>query len=632
MIVLSTSNISKSYIVDEILNDVSFTVTDKDKIGIIGNNGSGKTTLLKIISGDEKPSSGQIYIRKDLKIGYLEQHTNIQSSQTLFEECMDVFQDLIDIEKNIRDLENQISLEKEDSPNLELLMNKYSNLSEEFSNKNGYAIESNIRGTLKGLGFSNEEIYRPVETLSGGQKSRLSLAKLLLSNPDILLLDEPTNHLDINAINWLEIFLNEYQGAVLIISHDRYFLDNVVNKIFLIEHKHLKIYNSNYNKYIKQRKIDLDLERKQYNDQQKEISRQKEIIERFSNYGDRRYIKQAQARQKLLDKMEKLDAPTESFKTSIKFEPSIKSGRDVLEVKNISKSFPNKTLFENINFNIYRGERVGLIGSNGIGKTTLFKIIMDQMDFNSGEINLGHKVNIGYFDQEQENLNLENTIVDEIWDEHPNFTHYDLRSILSKFLFLGDDIFKEISDLSGGERGRLSLLKIMLSKANFLLMDEPTNHLDIDSKEVLEDALLDYDGTLLVISHDRYFLNKVTDRIIELTPDSALEYLGNYDYYIQKKKELDLPTLEEDTRTKTQIKSEKKKLKEKELEERKLQKEIKLIETDISTLEEELENLDQLLCSPEIYDDSEKVLEITRAREDVDVKLNKLYTIWSDMV
>lgn len=632
MIVLSTSNISKSYIVDEILNDVSFTVTDKDKIGIIGNNGSGKTTLLKIISGDEKPSSGQIYIRKDLKIGYLEQHTNIQSSQTLFEECMDVFQDLIDIEKNIRDLENQISLEKEDSPNLEVLMNKYSNLSEEFSNKNGYAIESNIRGTLKGLGFSNEEIYRPVETLSGGQKSRLSLAKLLLSNPDILLLDEPTNHLDINAINWLEIFLNEYQGAVLIISHDRYFLDNVVNKIFLIEHKHLKIYNSNYNKYIKQRKIDLDLERKQYNDQQKEISRQKEIIERFSNYGDRRYIKQAQARQKLLDKMEKLDAPTESFKTSIKFEPSIKSGRDVLEVKNISKSFPNKTLFENINFNIYRGERVGLIGSNGIGKTTLFKIIMDQMDFNSGEINLGHKVNIGYFDQEQENLNLENTIVDEIWDEHPNFTHYDLRSILSKFLFLGDDIFKEISDLSGGERGRLSLLKIMLSKANFLLMDEPTNHLDIDSKEVLEDALLDYDGTLLVISHDRYFLNKVTDRIIELTPDSALEYLGNYDYYIQKKKELDLPTLEEDTRTKTQIKSEKKKLKEKELEERKLQKEIKLIETDISTLEEELENLDQLLCSPEIYDDSEKVLEITRAREDVDVKLNKLYTIWSDMV
>lgn len=632
MIVLSSSNLSKAYIVDYILKDISFTVESGDKIGVIGNNGSGKTTLLDIISGQEPKTDGELYLRKDFKIGYLEQHTNIESEKTIYDECMEAFEDLLKMEKELRELELKISsFKEEDSPELEDIMNRYSRVTEEFNNRNGYAIDSEIKGTLKGLGFKEEDLSKEVNILSGGQKSRLSLAKLLLQKPDILLLDEPTNHLDIEAINWLELFLNDYKGACLIISHDRYFLDNVVNRIFLIENSNLKIYNTDYSRYMRQRKKDLEVLKKQFSDQQKEIERQKEIIERFSNYGGSRYIKQAQARQKLLDKIDRIEEPTEAKKTQLKFTPKVKSGRDVLAIEDVSRVFEDGPLFENASFNIYRGEKVGLIGGNGVGKTSLFKMILGQIPNSSGEIHLGHKVNIGYFDQEQTNLDVEKTVLDEIWDDNPHFTHYQLRSVLSKFLFVGDDIFKEIKDLSGGERGRLALLKMMLSDANFLLMDEPTNHLDIDSKEILEDALNDYEGTLLVISHDRYFLNSVAHRIIELTPQGSQEFLGNYDYYIKKKKEAEKPVELEEGKTKTQIKLDRKKEKELKAQLKKEKKALEKLEAEISELELAIEEYDSLLCQENIYSNPDRVLEVGQKREENQAKLDLLYEEWIEV-
>lgn len=630
MIVLSCNNISKAYVVDYILKDVNFIVQSGEKIGVVGNNGSGKTTLFHILSGETSQTYGEVYLRKDQKIGYLAQHTSIESDKSLYDECLEVFEDLLEMEKEIARLTDIMSKE-ENSSKIENYMNRYSKLLEEFTSKNGYAIDSEIKGTLKGLGFSDEDLYKSVNLLSGGQKSRLALAKLLLSKPDLLLLDEPTNHLDIDAINWLENYLNDYKGACLIISHDRYFLDNVVSKIFLIDKQTLTEYKTNYSDYMVQRKKDLELMKKQYQDQQKEINRQKEIIERFSNYGDRRYIKQAQARQKLLDKMEKMPEPSENQTTSLRFEPKVKSGKDVLLIEDLEKSFPDKKLFENVNIDIYRGEKVGLIGGNGVGKTSLFKMILDKIEPSSGSIKIGHKVNLAYFDQEQSNLNLDKTIIDEIWDEHPNFTHYQLRATLSKFLFVGDDIFNVIKDLSGGERGRLALLKLMLSDANFLLMDEPTNHLDIDSKEVLEDALINYEGTLFVISHDRYFLNRVVDRIIELKPEGTKEYLGNYKYYLMKKNEENKPKEEPQSINKTQKKLEQKKLREKKMEEKKLKQEIQKLEEKIFEKELLIEECDESLCKEEIYENPEEVLRIGKLREDTQLELEKLYKEWMDL-
>ena len=629
MIVLSCSNISKSYGANTILENISFSIEDGDKIGLIGLNGSGKTTLFNILAGEILNDSGDIYIQKDLKIGYLKQHTNIESNLTIFDECLEVFKPLIEMEKVLRNLEHKISLESSNghSDKLDSLLNEYSILLEEFNSQNGYGYRSEIKGVLKGLGFSDEEMDKNANVLSGGQKARLSLAKLLLEKPNVLLLDEPTNHLDIDAINWLENFLKEYNGAVLTISHDRYFLNNVVSKIFLLENKNIKIYNTNYTKYMEQRKKDLEILKKQYENQQKEIKRQEEIIQRFSNYGGKRYIKQAQARQKLLDKMKLLDKPIDDKKAKINFEPKIKSGRDVLKVENLGKSFKEYELFKDINFNIYRGEKVGLIGPNGVGKTTLFKTILNEIPYEEGNITIGQHVHIGYFDQEQTNLNLNNTVIDEIWDEHPKLNHFEIRTILSHFLFIGDDIFKEISELSGGERGRLQLLKMMLSDANFLLMDEPTNHLDIDSKEVLEDALIEYEGTVLVISHDRYFLNKVADKILEMTEDGIIEYLGNYDYYLEKKNETVIEE-DEEFKTKTQIKLERKKEREKQKLYRKKKNKIENLENLIEKNEIKIENLDKLLCDPKIYENPEKALELSQEREEIQLKLDKLYDEW----
>lgn len=630
MIVLSCNNISKTYVVDKILENISFTIEEKDKIGLIGLNGSGKTTLFNILVGDIPKDNGDIYVQKDLNIGYLRQHMDIKSDKTIFEECIQVFKPLIEMEKDLRNLENQISIEstKGGSEKLEQLMAWYSNLLEEFSDKNGYGFKSEIKGVLKGLGFKEEEFDKKINVLSGGQKSRLSLAKLLLEKPDLLLLDEPTNHLDIEAINWLESYLLEYKGAALIISHDRYFLDNVVTKIFHLENLNLKTYNTHYSKFMEVRKKELELLKKEYENQQKEIKRQEEIIRRFSNYGDRRYIKQAQSRQKLLDKMKTIDKPMDSKKVKISFEPKIKSGKEVLRVENIEKSFGDFRLLEDINFTIYRGEKVGLIGPNGIGKTTLFKMILGHIPYDEGNINLGHHVHTGYFDQEQTKLNLTKTIIDEIWDENPKFDHYQIRSILSRFLFIGDDIFKEIEELSGGERGRLALLKMMLSNANFLLMDEPTNHLDIYSKEVLEDAINDYEGTLLVISHDRYFLNKVTDKILELTEEGIDEYLGNYDYYLEKKNELLIEEDDENFKTKTQIKLERKKEKEKLAIEKKRKNEILALEKIIAEKEMKIEELDRLLCEPELYEKPNEIVLLTKERETIQMDLDSLYEKW----
>lgn len=634
MPVLSCSNICKTYIVDTILDKVSFSVEDGDKIGIIGLNGSGKTTLFNILAGNISKDSGDIYIQKDLKIGYLEQHTNIESPKSIYEECLEVFEKLIQMEEDIRTLESSISkvATKGDSPQLSALMDQYGHLSELFVSLNGYGYKSEIRGVLKGLGFGDHDLDKEVNLLSGGQKSRLSLAKLLLNKPDILLLDEPTNHLDIEAIDWLEKYLRDYKGACLIISHDRYFLDNVVNRIFYLENLKLHIYNTNYTRFMVQRKKDMDILKKQYEDQQKEIKRQEEIIARFMNYGGARYIKQAQSRQKLLNKMKVIDKLSQSKTTKIRFEPKIKSGRDVLAIENLEKSFGDFKLLNNVNFNVYRGERVGLIGANGIGKTTLFKIILEQLEKDGGSIDLGHHVVPGYFDQEMDKLNLDKTVIDEIWDDNPNMDHLQIRTVLSQFLFVGDDIFKYIEDLSGGEKGRISLLKLMLSKANFLLMDEPTNHLDIDSKEILEDALLEYEGTVFVISHDRYFLNRVTNKILELTKDGIKEYVGNYNYYLEKKNEIfynDEEVVEEKTRT--QLKNDKKKEKQILIEERNKRKEILELEKQIHLFEEELEELDHKFSDPNLYNNPEEIVELTREREDIQSKLDISYNMWMEL-
>ena len=537
MSVLSCKALEKTYIIDTILEDISFNLEYGDRVGLIGLNGSGKTTLFNILSGEIEKDKGHIFIQKDVKIGYLKQHVKIDSEKSIFEDCLEVFKDLIEMEKNLRILEEKIALnsEDEDSSILEKNMESYGNLSEKFIALNGYGYKSDIRGVLIGLGFTEEDFDKAVTLLSGGQKSRLSLAKLLLENPDVLLLDEPTNHLDIEAINWLEKFLKDYKGATLIISHDRFFLDNVVNRIFLLENKTITIYNSNYTRFMDRRKKDLEILKSQYENQQRELKRQEEIVGRFMNYGGARYIKQAQSRQKLIDKIKHLDKPVEETKTRIKFEPKVKSGRDVLLVEGLEKNFDDFKLLKDIDLQVYRGERVGLIGANGVGKTTLFKMILGEVEKDAGQIKVGHKVNFGYFDQEMEKLHSQKTIIDEVWDRNPKLDYYDIRKILSQFLFVGDDIFKEVNDLSGGEKARLSLLDLMLSNANFLLMDEPTNHLDIDSKEILEDALLDYSGSLFVISHDRYFLNRVCDKILELTADGVNEYLGNYNYYLEKK-------------------------------------------------------------------------------------------------
>ncbi len=626
MLVLTCNNIEKSYGIETVIEDISFNVADGDKIGLIGHNGSGKTTLFKIISKNLDPDHGDIYIRKDLRLGYLEQHTKVESDKTLFEECLTVFEHLIQMEKNLRQLEEDISTAATNKDSkLDSLMDSYSKMSEDFSKLNGYGYESSIRGTLIGLGFTEEDFDKPVDVLSGGQKSRLALSKMLLEKPDILLLDEPTNHLDIEAIDWLAKFIKEYDGATLLISHDRYFLDESVNRIFHLENLRLKEYNTNYTDFVKRRKKDIEINKKHFENQQEEIARHKKVIQQYISYGGERYNRLAKSRQKMLDKIEVMDQHSERDSIRFKFKPKIESGTDVLQVENLAKSFGDVDIFKDINFNIYKGERVGLIGPNGVGKSTLFKIILEKIQDYKGKAILGHHVQTGYFDQEMSDLSMDKTIIDEIWDDNPTLTHTEIRTILSQFMFIGDDVFKEISDLSGGEKGRLSILKLILSKSNFLLMDEPTNHLDIDSKEILEEAILDYEGTLFVISHDRYFLNRIVDKIFLMTEDGIEEFLGNYDYYVEKINEEKLDLNQGPEKTRTQIQNEKRKERDRLNEQRELKKEIKNLEEDIEELEKKIQIIDLELSETETYEDQDKVMQLSQNRDKIDTKLNKLY-------
>ena len=637
MIILSCNNLTKSFGVESILENISFTVNEGDKIGVIGVNGTGKTTLFKIISGIYGYDSGEIYTSKDCEIGYLEQNTNFYSDNTIFTEVLEVFSDLIKMEEDLRKMECEISDKSSEtnSPDLQKLMDNYSHKLELFQNSNGYGYKSEAKGVLKGLGFNDDELEKPIKILSGGEKTRVLLAKLLLKKPTLLLLDEPTNHLDSDALEWLELFLKQYKGTVILISHDRYFLDQSVNRIFEIHNKKLKAYNGNYSYYVEKSAIDKEIERKTYEDQQKEIKKQEESIERLKAYGREKHLKRARSKEKALSKIEVLDKPDgERKRAKIKFIPAVESGNDVLAVRDVEMSFPDKVLFKDLNLDIYRGEKVALIGPNGAGKSTLFKIIMNELDPIQGEVKFGTNVNTAYFHQEQKTLNLDNTVIDEIWDANPHLTQTEVRNMLGAFLFENEDVFKRISSLSGGERARVAILKLILSQSNFLLLDEPTNHLDIDSKEVLEEALVNYTGAIFTISHDRYFLNKVVDKILVLDENSVTEYLGNYDYYIEKKRQLSEMNKEENTatKTKTQLKEEKRKEKEQREIERRSKNKIKKLEDDIEQTEKKIAGLDMMLCQEEIYSNPEKSKEVNLEKSELEDKLASLYEKWEQIM
>lgn len=637
MIVLSCNNLNKSFGIDSILENVNFTVNEYDKIGIIGVNGTGKTTLFKIISGIYGYDSGDIYTSKDCEIGYLEQNTNFHSENTTLEEVLEVFKDVIEMEKYLRDLEHKISEESSNtnSTTLEKLMNEYSNKLEAFSDMNGYGYKSEAKGVLKGLGFSDEDMDKPISILSGGEKTRVLLGKLLLKKPTLLLLDEPTNHLDSEAIEWLEVFLKQYKGTVILISHDRYFLDQVVNRIFEIHNKKLKTYNGNYSDFIKASAIEKELELKKFEDQQKDIKKQEESIERLKAFGREKHLKRARSKEKALAKIDVLDKP-EAYrkKAKIEFNPSVTSGNDVLQLRDISMGYGERILFKDLNLDIYRGEKVALIGANGIGKSTLFKIIMNEITPLSGDIKFGTNVNVSYFHQEQKTLNLDNTIIDEIWEDNKQLTQTSLRTMLGAFLFEGEEVFKKISTLSGGERARVAILKLILSNANLLLLDEPTNHLDIDSKEVLEEALSSYTGTIFTISHDRYFLNTVVDKVLVLDENGITEYLGNYDYYIEKKKQVqEMNTVEViEEKTKTQLKEEKRKEREQREAEKKNRVKRQNIEKEIEETEAKIEEMDVLLCQEEVYSNPEKSKDVSLQKASLEEKLSALYEEWESLM
>ena len=535
--ILSCQNISKSFGTDEILKNVSFHIEANEKAAIVGINGAGKSTLLKIIMQKETPDTGEVILAKDATIGYLAQYQDVSGHRTIYEEVLDAKQNIIEMEERLRGMETQMNTLT--GQELETLLDGYHRLSHEFELLGGYTYRSEVTGILKGLGFSESEFDRQMSELSGGQKTRVSLGKLLVTKPDVLLLDEPTNHLDMESIRWLEGFLMNYKGAVVIVSHDRYFLDRVVTKVVEIFQHQGYVYQGNYTEFAKKKaKIREDL-LKQYYNQQREIKHQEEVITKLKSFNREKSIKRAESREKMLDKIERLEKPTdENTDIHIVLEPDVTSGNDVLTVEHLRKAFGTHTLFDDLSFEIKRGERVALIGNNGTGKTTILKIINELLLADGGTIVLGSNVHIGYYDQEHQLLHMEKTIFEEIADDYPQLNHTKIRNVLAAFLFTNDDVFKRIADLSGGERGRVSLAKLMLSDANFLILDEPTNHLDITSKEILESALNQYTGTVFFVSHDRYFINQTATRILDLTGGTIVNYIGNYDYYLEKHDEL----------------------------------------------------------------------------------------------
>lgn len=636
MIVLSGRNIMKSYGIDVVLENVSFTVQENEKVGIVGVNGAGKSTLFKIITGELEKDDGEIFISKNSSIGYMSQDFSFESDNTVWDEMLSVFAHLSEMEKAMQEMELKISSlsSSADEESLKPLLKAYADLQEEYKNSNGFGYKSQIKGVLKGLGFTEADYDKPVSVLSGGQKTRIALGKILLQNFNILLLDEPTNYLDIQSVEWLEEYLKNLKCAALIVSHDRYFLDMVTNRTFEIENRKLTEYNGNYSEYIKKKQEQREIQLKDYEEQQKEIARQQAIIARFRQYNREKSIRQAESREKALERMGIIEKPADLPKSiGFKFEPGIKSGNDVLSVENLSKAF-DRQLFLNISFEIKRGERVALLGPNGIGKTTLLKIIAGKSEADSGNIRLGTNVIIGYYDQEQESLNFNKTVIDEVWDEYPKLNQTELRTKLAAFLFQGEDVFKEISKLSGGERSRIALLKLMLGKSNFLLMDEPTNHLDILSKEVLEQALANYSGTVLLVSHDRYFLNKVATRIIELKQDTCLQYNGNYSYYLYKRNQSESSASEkpaEKPETAAANKNDWLKQKEEKSNLRKQQKRLETVEKSIAECEERIKEIDALLENPEIYSDHLKCKELHDEQEKLKELLDSLYEEWGEL-
>lgn len=634
--ILACQNISKSFGTDEIIQHASFHIEAYEKAAIVGINGSGKTTLLRIIMGEISADEGEVVLAKDKTIGYLPQNPDVSGNHTIYEEVLSAKKALISMEEKLRDMESR--MHEYQGQELEDFMESYNRLNHEFDMLGGYSYQSEIIGVLKGLGFSEEEFGKHMQELSGGQRTRVCLGKLLVTKPDVILLDEPTNHLDIHSISWLETFLLNYKGAVVIVSHDRYFLDKVVSKVVELDRTKVSVFQGNYSDYALKRAQVREAQLKQYYNQQREIKHQEEVIAKLKSFNREKSIKRAESREKMLDKIERLEKPVEeNTDIHLHLEPRVVSGNDVLSVEHLAKAYPGQPLFSDISFEIKRGERVALIGDNGTGKTTILKIINDMIEADTGTIKLGTNVNIGYYDQEHQVLHQEKNLMEEISDAYPTLTNTEIRNVLAAFLFTGDEVFKQISDLSGGEKGRVSLAKLMLSEANFLILDEPTNHLDITSKEILEQALNSYTGTVFFVSHDRYFINKTATRILNLTGETIVNYIGNYDYYMEKCRELTkVYVTEKDSEAKTETESSNKldwkQQKEEQAKLRKIENERKKTEEKIESLEAHISELEESFSDEEIATNSAKLQEVHEEYAKCQQELEALYEKWEELM
>ena len=634
--ILACQNISKSFGTDEIIKNASFHIEENEKAAIVGNNGAGKSTLLKIIMQEIDADEGTVTVAKGKTIGYLAQHQEQDSDKTIYEEVLSVKQPVIEMEKRLRAMED--AMNGCDADEMEKLLADYNKLNHEFELQEGYAYKSEVTGVLKGLGFGEEDFDKKMSELSGGQKTRVALGHLLVTKPDIILLDEPTNHLDMNSIAWLETYLMNYKGAVIIVSHDRYFLDRVVTKVIEVFQHRVSVFLGNYSDYAVKKKSAREALLRQYYNQQREIKHQEEVITKLKSFNREKSIKRAESREKMLDKMERLEKPVEdNTDIHITLEPNIVSGNDVMKVEGLAKQFDGNYLFSGIDFEIKRGERVALIGNNGTGKTTMLKIINGLIAPDGGEVRLGTNVHIGYYDQEHHVLHMEKTLVEEISDDYPYLNNTQIRNVLAAFLFTGDDVFKRIGDLSGGERGRVSLAKLMLSEANFLILDEPTNHLDITSKEILESALNQYTGTVFFVSHDRYFINQTATRILDLTGKTVINYIGNYDYYLEKREEqtafhVTAGQAEARVPEKTSaVKMDWEQQKKEQARIRKQENAIKKVEADIEAKEQAIAEIDEKLADPEIATNSAKLNELGSLRAKEQEALDELYEQWETL-